>query len=378
MTKRFFIISLIPAFISCSKEEIVDITNQNNLNAIIESEYKFFQMPGVAYAAIKGDSVVFSGAMGYANIEEGIPLTTQTRMKIASVSKTITATAIMQLFEKGLVNLDSNINNYLPFEVKNPYFSDIPITIRMLLTHTSSINDGLFHEFYLFGYIDYPEPIMSFMQSYLVSGGQYYTKKNFFKDKPGTKCIYSNFAITLAACIVEYISGINFNSYCKENIFEPLGMDHTTWLYSETPREELAIPYFDNNNRTPSKPFYSCPSYPDGALMTSVEDLSKFIRIYIGQGTFSSITILKPESIALMLTVQIQGSGANQDPVGLVFTKIKKGNIEVWGHDGGDPGTAAEMYFDTKTNTGYIVIINRTMFCEFPTIGKALLQYARN
>ena len=76
-----------------------------------------------------------------------------------------------------------------------------------------------------------------------------------------------------------------------------------------------------------------------------------------------------------MLTIHYQDKFVKQ---GLMFVKLKKGNIEVWGHDGGDPGVAAEMFFDRTTNTGYIIIINRTMFSKFPTSGNALLQYARN
>jgi CubicO group peptidase (beta-lactamase class C family) len=109
--------------------------------------------------------------------------------------------------------------------------------------------------------------------------------------------------------------------------------------------------------------------------MTTVEDLSKFLRAFISNGTFNNYTLLKPETINLMLAVKTELDGTEQ---GFIFTKIEKGNIEVWGHDGGDPGVATEMYFDRKTNTGYIVMINRTMFCSFPTIGNALLQYARN
>lgn len=375
MSKIYLNLFLVLILMSCNKDEIVDISNPANLDDIIESEYKLFQMPGVAYAAIKDDAVVYSGAKGYANVEEKIPLTTQTRMKIASVSKTVTVTALMQLYEKGMVELKNDINDYLPFEVRSPHYPNIPITVEMLLTHTSSINDGLEHEFYLFGYVDYPETIMSFLQSFLTSGGQYYAKSNFFKYEPGSKHNYSNYGTTLLACIVEHVTGFDFNTYCKENIFEPLGMNRTTWFYSETPREELAIPYFDNNERDPSKPFFTSPTYPDGKLLTTADDLSRFLRAYIGNGTFENYKLLEPETVDLMLSVFYKASYEDQ---GLIFVKIKRGNIELWGHTGGDPGVAAEMFFDKNTNTGYIIMINRTMYSSYPTIPNALLQYARN
>ena len=367
-------LAFILAICSCTKEELIDIQDTSNLDAVIESDFKLFQMPGVAYAAIKGDSVVYMGAKGYANCEEKIPLETDTRMNIASVSKTVVATAIMQLYEEGLVELENDINDYLPFEVRNPHYPDTPITVHMLLTHTSSINDHTLHEMYLFGYVDHPESIMSFMESYLIEGGQYYSTQSFFDIKPGVEHHYSNYGTCLMACIVEHVSTMGFNQYCVENIFEPLGMSRTTWFHKDTPREELAIPYFDNSQRNPSEPFYSVPTYPDGGLMTSCEDLSRFLRAFIGNGTFENVKILDPETVDLMASVQYEDKWLRY---GLIFENLERGGVEVWGHTGGNPGAAAEMFFDRETNTGYIIMINRTMFCKYPTIPNALLQYAR-
>ena len=179
-------LGILLVLVSCSEDFLVDISETNNLEAIIESEMKYFQMPGVAYASVKGDSIMYIGAKGYANCEEGVLLETDTRMKIASVSKTVVATALMQLYDQGLVALEHDINDYLPFEVRNPHFPHTPITVQMLLTHTSSIFDDLFHEFYLFGYMDYPEPIMGFMESYLTPEGQYFSRESYLNKEPGS------------------------------------------------------------------------------------------------------------------------------------------------------------------------------------------------
>lgn len=203
-------------FPSCQKEQVIDVTQKTELDKVVESEYNRLQMPGLACMAVKNDSVVYISFKGYANRKENIAFSNQTRMLIASTSKTITLTAIMQLYEKGLINLDSDINNYLPFQVRNPHFSDRPITVRMLLTHTSSISDGgyLPSIYYLFGYVDYPETLMSFEENYLTTNGTNYTQHNFSENKPGDVYDYSNVGAALIACIVEHLTGTSFNNYC--------------------------------------------------------------------------------------------------------------------------------------------------------------------
>jgi CubicO group peptidase (beta-lactamase class C family) len=324
--------------------------------------------------AVKGDSIVYMGAKGFSNIHEGKAFTPQTRMLIASISKTMVATAIMQLYEKGLISLDDDIGKYLPFKVRNPNFPEEKITVKMLMTHTSSISDDGYsiQIFYLYGYVDYPESLTSFEKNYLTQQGQYFTKSNFSEYRPGTNYSYSNVGAALLACLVEQVSGTDYNTYCKTNIFKPLGMTRTTWFFSETPKDEVAIPYTDNQFSNPSNPFFSYPSYPDGHLMTSVEDLSKFMRAYIMNGSFNNYQLLKPETVELILKEYFNDYLGSH---GLIFFARKMSGEVLWGHDGGDPGVSTYMYFDRENKTGIIAFSNRGD--AYPTtLGSALLKYA--
>jgi len=372
----FMIFALI--FISCQKEVPVDLSQKENLEKVIDSEFKLYKMPGLAYIAVKGDSVVYEGARGYANIRDKKAFTPQTRMLIASISKTMAVTSIMQLYEKGLISLNEDISNYLPFKVRNPNFPNDTITVKMLLTHTSSISDNGYDGsfFYLFGYVDYPQSLMSFEKDYLTSGGQYYAKSySFSSNRPGTTYDYTNVGAALLACLVEQVSGVDYNTYCKSNIFQPLGMTRTTWFFSETPKEEIAIPYYNTYNTDPSKPFFSFPTYPDGHLMTTIEDLSKFMRAYIMNGTFNNYQLMKSQTVDLIL--QKYGVIAGVGEQGLIFYKHVLGKDTIWGHNGGDPGVSTEMYFNRESKTGYIVFTNRSEVYSEP-IGEALLIYTRN
>lgn len=366
--------SILVSLIGCKKKEIVDVTQKTELDKVVDSEFNRLQMPGLACLAVKGDSIVYLGFRGSANRVKKIPFTNSTRMVIASTSKTVTLTALMQLYEKGLVNLDADINLYLPFQVRNPQFSETPITVRMLLTHTSSISDAGYMPslYYLFDYVDYPETLMSFEQNYLTTSGKNYTINNFSKNKPGSVSDYSNVGAALIACLVEQVTKISFNEYCKINIFEPLGMKSTTWFFSETPQNEVAIPYADNNIFDPSKPFFTYPTYPDGHLITTIDDLSKFMRAYIMNGKHNGFQMLNSQTVDTILHKNKSMVAGNQ---GLIFYEQEIKPFKVWGHNGGDPGVSTEMYFDREKRVGYIMFNNRTEAYS-ATLGNALLLYA--
>ena len=127
--------------------------------------------------------------MVISNIEQKKSVTDSTLFCIASISKTITATAVMQLWEQGLFELDDDVNDYLSFNVRNPNYPDVPITFRMLLTHTSSINgwtNNITHN------QDNPIPLGFYMENYLVPGGVHYNSSDWNSWMPGTSYDYSD------------------------------------------------------------------------------------------------------------------------------------------------------------------------------------------
>ena len=159
-------------------------------------------------------------------------------MNIGSISKTFTATAAMQLWEKGMLQLDVDINKYLDFKITNPKYPDKPITIFQILTHTSSIQDGkAYHESYSCG--DPTQSLHDWIYNNLNPDGTYYYQGSSFGDwSPGTNTKYSNVAFGLLGLIVEKLAKKPFNEYCKENIFKPLGMINTGWFLREVDYEQ--------------------------------------------------------------------------------------------------------------------------------------------
>jgi CubicO group peptidase (beta-lactamase class C family) len=150
-----------------------------DIDSFITATMDTFHIPGLSACIVRDGEIIWKDAYGYADIDNNRQVTNSTLFKLASVSKPFTGTALMQLWDNGLFDLDEDINNHLPISVRNPYHPDNPITFRMLLTHTSSIVDNwtILTPLITWG-ADSPIPLDSFLTNYLVPGGVYYANEN--------------------------------------------------------------------------------------------------------------------------------------------------------------------------------------------------------
>ena len=251
--------------------------DSTSLDSFIVSKMEQYHFPGLSACIIKDDQIIWKGAYGYANILQNKLVTDSTLFHIASVSKPFTGTAIMQLWENGLFELDDDINKYLPFEVRNPDFPNDPITFRMLLTHTSSISDNMdvFRPLNVWD-MDSPVALGSFLENYLVPGGDYYLAKNWYGQPPGVKWDYANVGAALIGYLVETVSEISFEQYCQDSIFVPLGMNETSWFLSNLDVNNIATPYKYSNGNYYTSSHAGIPYYPAAQLRTSASQLARF------------------------------------------------------------------------------------------------------
>ena len=340
-------------------------TPDADLDAFITQSMVRGGHPGLAALIIRDGAVVWSANYGLAQVEPAVPVTDDTLFMLASVSKTVTAVAVLQLWEEGRFGLDDDINRYLPFAVRNPHFPDVPITFRMLLTHTSSIqeNNGLWMRIYCEG--DSPVSLRDFVEGRLVPGGQYYAS-SYMVAPPGTAYEYSNAGFALLGYLVERISGIPFDVYTQQNIFEPLGMDSTGWHLAGLGSASIAMPYRCNDNSSDGRsafvahPFgqYGYPDYPDGSLRTSARQLARFLGAIMNGGELDGVRILKASTVQAMLTPH----GPPAPPyVGLGWQGSQAIGYRgewYWGHGGADFGACAMMHFRASNGTGVIVLAN--------------------
>lgn len=356
---------------SCRKDPMIPVKTKAELNAKMQEQLEKHKLTSLAYAVVKNGQLLYSNALGYADESTRRAATDTTRYLIASVSKTITAVALMQLVEQNRIALDDDINGQLPFSVRNPDFPDVPITYRMLLTHTSSISDDYQNTLDLYCYgSDCAKTLDQFFKDVFLPGGAYNDADNFSRERPGTKEDYSNLASALVGYLVERISQTPFDGYCRDHIFIPLGMHKTEWRLANSPVAELAVPY--SKDLTQSSPHYTFPDYPNGGLRTTVRDLSVFLRAIIQNGTYNSIPILSQASTTEMKTLQ---NGSTEQCLSFYYETINA--KKYLGHSGGEMGVTTEMYFDPQTNIG-VIVFNNDDDAELADIISYLFNFGEN
>ena len=347
-----------------STEQLTDALSVNLDSLMLDSiiiAYKNSQsIPGIATMIVKDNEVIWNKNYGYRNLQNQLPVEDSTLFLMASISKTILATAVMQLWENGMINLENNINNYLPssFSIKNPLYPNDTITVKMLLVHTSSIQD--FDMFFpinspFLSCGDFPMRLDSFLVNYLMPGGTYYSLGNFFNYHPGQQWNYSNVGASLLAIMIEHLTGKSFSEYCRDSIFIPLSMNSTSWFLEGLDPNQIATPY----NVSSPLCHQGWVLYPAGFLRTNKIDLSKFLLAYINNGVYNNFRMLDSTTISYMLSDQLGHSVVWESPSwiwkqGLIWWNVFPISKNSWGHVGSWYGCLTYMCYDPIEKWGTI------------------------
>ncbi len=351
------------------------------LDSIIINTMLDYHVPGLAALIVKHDSIVWSRNYGYANIGLNRPVEDSNLFLMASISKTIMVTAFMQLWEDGLVNLDDNVNDYLQpdFQVVNPFHQNDIITIRMLMTHTSSINDNYNVLWSLLTCGDSPIPLDSFFVIYFTPGGIYYSTANFNGFSPSSNIYdYSNVGSCILAYIVQQLSGIPYDQYCRENIFDPLDMNGASLFLQGLDTTNIATPYEWVGGQYSAFCHQGCwPIYPIAQLRINKIELEHFLTTYMNWGTYNGITILDSTTVNMMLSDQMGHPDPYGDYQGLIWYKMQYDGRWLWGHTGAWPGCGTAMFFIPEENWGLTMFMNTRPENEgFWNIVNAISDYA--
>ncbi|NRD75277.1 serine hydrolase [Shewanella sp. VB17] len=352
------------------------IPSKIEVDAAFEQYFKPTKIPGIAVAVIKDDRIVYQQAYGFANIAQEIAVTMDTPFNIASISKTILATGIMQKVEKGEISLMDELTEMnLSFDPNNPLNQNDGITLRHLVTHTSGIRDseGYYCSYFvhesgvslsqLFIGEGCPEntttdPTIFFANDYFNKNGRYVMDGVHGDDEkglPDTTFLYSNIASGLAGYAVEQKLNIDFADAMKQSIFMPLNMNNTAWRYSQlSATNPKAVQYTLDEDLEPIElPEYSYPTVYEGDLNASANDLAKFLITIINGGEYQGNRILNQASVDTMLSSQTDVP-SDGDVQGVFWVW----NGAFVGHNGDDPGASARMQYNSTTNTGIVVLMN--------------------
>lgn len=358
------------------------------LNTYIRALLRLAHKPSLAACIIHQDEVVWSNAYGYYDRENKKKATTETLYLQASVSKTITATALMQLYEQGLFDLDDDVNDYLPFDLRNPNHPEIPITIKMILSHRSSLADDNLHWIAL-SYIPGDPDVEGFpypwLEEYLTPGGSAYSSTTWSLDKPGETYYYANIGFSIVAYLVELLSHQDFNLYCQQHIFKPLQMNSTGFRLRDVDIENTAVPYEFKNGGYFRHPHYGIHVlYPAITLRTSIEDYSHFIIAHMNGGVWNDVRILNQSTVEMMHTAHF--SPRDKYNYGLGWQITNKVFEKNYGHSGGYVGALDLVTINPKDNTAVLLFSNaldselhstRMEWKAFSAINNALFHKAK-
>jgi len=352
-----------------------DFRDETELFNFIESTMASHFIPGLSISIAKGGNIVWNNHFGYANIDENTLVDENTMFILSSASKTITATALMQLFQYNLFMLNDDVDDYLPFDINHPGYLEVPITFKMLLSHTSGIKDNWNFMPYYNG--DSPLDLNYYLEQYFTTGGVFYDSDLNFSDyTPGTSFSYSNIGVALIGLLIEEISGQSFNEYCIENIFEPIGMEDAYWFLSEIENlNQVAYPHQLLPGLTSSLSVlenYGYSDFPSGQLRTTSNNLAKFMITFMNNGMYNGVEILSPETIELMKTVHYPNAASDQ---GLIWYYRYLNQEAVFGHSGGDIGSATDMFISFSNNVG-VVVLSNSSHGGMAQIGNAVFEYA--
>jgi len=359
------------------EKEPVALKNDTVLMAMdkkLDSLYDTGVFNGFTATMVDSTGIIYNKGFGYADVAGKKKYSENTLINIASVSKTFIGVALLKAHEMELLDLDDPVNIHLPFKVFNPHYPNKPITVRHLATHTSAIvdtdiyletcyvnKDGIPLEKGLERYESYYKnpakdwiPLASYMQKVLDVNGAHYALETFAEREPGTTFEYSNIGAALCGLIIEQTSGKPFHQFTKDHIFQPLGMHATSWLFEEVDQSEYSKLYYDEQEL----PYYTILSYPDGGLITSSTDLSKFLVDLI-QGCSGGGRILSGKGYKELFKSQLsEAAFKNKENYNVGIFIEKELAYDVIGHSGGDPGVNSMLYFNSETKKGRIFIAN--------------------
>jgi CubicO group peptidase (beta-lactamase class C family) len=304
----------------------------------------------LAFSVINGTEVFY--AKGFGDQPE-----TDNAYHLNSAVKMITATAVLQLYEDGLISLDDDINDYLPYELKNPYYPSSTITIRHLLSHRSSLMGTIagFENYWpslTNGTCTFPSVIYEFFHE----NGTYYSEENWGNFEPGTGILYSDAAIDISTLILENVTGTSFDTYVTDNILTPLGMTNTRFSAENYSPEKLVVGYNWNiaTETNEVMPYLNNSNNPGGGgYFSTVEDMSKFMLAHLNNGEYNGTSILNPTTTELMHT-EIETS-----KIGLLWrVRQVRGSYTYEGLDGGPwAGFYAACFI--RESIGIIMLINQ-------------------
>jgi len=314
------------------------------LDGLVPVQIERDDIAGATIAVVKDGQVIFAKGYGYSDVKKRTPVSaSDTLFRPGSISKLFTWTAVMQLVQQGKIDLDRNVNDYLDFKIPDTFPQ--PITMRNIMTHTSGYGETI-DDLFVPDVKDLTD-----LRTYVVN----HMPKRIFPA--GTVPAYSNYATTLAGYIVQRVSGKPFNDYIQENIFTPLGMQHTTFAQ---PLPGNLKPMMSNGYRmasVPAGPWEVVQAWPAGSVSTTATDMTHFMLAHLANGEYNGARILNPETAQLMHSRQY-AAHPEMNGMCLGFYEETRNGHRIIGHGGDTEFFHSDLHLILDAGVGFFVSYN--------------------
>jgi len=324
--------------------ELTAMDLETFLDGLMPLQLEHADIAGAVVAVVKDGKLLFAKGYGYSDFEKKIPVSPEnTLFRPGSISKLFTWTSVMQLVEQGKLDLDRDVNAYIDFKV--PATFGKPTTLRDIMTHRPGLEETIKDLFV--GSESDLRPIAQYLPAHLPR--QIYP--------PGTIPAYSNYATTLAAYVVQRVSGEPFEDYVEAHVIKPLGMAHATF---RQPLPDALKPLMSNGYQRASggaKTFEFVEVAPAGSLSASAESMTHFMLAQLQNGRYGSAQILKPET-ALEMHQRQPGWPASMNAMALGFYEESRNGQRIIGHGGDTQWFHSDLHLLLDANVGFFVSYN--------------------
>lgn len=355
----FLSLMLLPLAALC--EEASPVPDTAELDEAFGAIFRRYKTTGGVIVIARGEEILYQRNYGYAYRTDKELVTDDTYFRIASVSKLVSAIHVMQMVEQGKLSLDEDISTYFGYTIRNPEYPGVPITLRQLMSHTSSIS-----------------PTGGYANSSTATVRQMLALENrrmanYYDFEPGSDYTYSNLGAGLMGSMVESVTGMNLNDSINIWLFAPLGIDAAytpkllcrpekiVYCYDDTGklmvgrRGALEQPWDEGVD--PERHFRLVP----GAVWIKGRDLCRLGMLLCNGGTLDGVTILQPDTVSAMLESQQGKPGITMDsPYGLCVYRrsMLLDDRIVYGHQGMSNGMSSVLLFEPESKLVVAILTN--------------------
>ncbi len=327
------------------------------LNDFLQQKLEEANLVGMQVALVKNGELLYTGSFGQLHLTYATPVNAQSLFMTATCAQPFTIAAALKVMEQRHISMDDTVDRHLPFALINPAFPTIPISLRMLMGHTSGIKDNwevLDALYTLPEGGDSPLKLGTFLQHYIQPGGDFFdAAENFEGFAPGNGYGYSNINYALLALWVEQVSGKPFAEYVKDEFFGPLNLPDAYYFWEEVPHANLASPHqsvVENGTlqQTPL-PHYGYPDYPNGQLRLSATTYARFLQALLSD---TSAVLSKASTQTLFTPLY-----PTLAPENATAWHVKK-QKHSYSLTGNDAGVTNFVWINRKTKSAIVVFCN--------------------